>query len=116
AQEKEEISRRENLAVQVGRQLFSQVEQTETGPDELIQVIRSARGVADRYERLQLDAKRQIEGFVKAPLFVTAGNPVQRKAHRRGVHYRAVYERAVLDEPGVKKYLTDWIAIGEEVR
>lgn len=115
-QEKEAIAQREKVAAHLGQRLSSLVEPAETGPDEMIQVIRSARGVADRYERLQLEAKRQIEGFVKAPLFVTPGNPVQRKAQRRGVHYRALYERAVLDEPGVKKYLTDWMALGEEVR
>jgi sugar-specific transcriptional regulator TrmB len=115
-QEKEAIAQREKVAAHLGRRLSSLVEPAETGPDELIQVIRSARGVADRYERLQLETERQIEGFVKAPLFVTPGNPVQSKAHRRGVHYRALYERAVLDEPGVKKYLTSWMALGEEVR
>jgi sugar-specific transcriptional regulator TrmB len=115
-QEKEAISQREKVAAQLGRRLSSMVEPAETGPDDLIQVIRSPRGVAERYERLQLEARRQIEGFVKAPLFVTTGNPVQRIVRRRGVHYRALYERAVLDEPGVKKYLAGWIALGEEVR
>ncbi len=115
-QEKEAISQREKVAAHLGQRLSSLIEPAETGPDELIQVIRSSRGVADRYERLQLEAERQIEGFVKAPLFVTPGNPVQGKAQRRGVHYRALYERAVLDDPAVKKYLNDWMAHGEEVR
>jgi sugar-specific transcriptional regulator TrmB len=115
-QEKEALSARERIATQLGESFSSIAEASDTAPDELIQVIRSARGVADRYERLQLEAKRQIEGFVKAPLFVTPGNPVQQKAQHRGVHYRALYERAVLDNPGVANYLRDWMHQGEEVR
>src|SRR6266550_5967942 len=55
-QEKEAISQREKVAAHLGQRLSSLVEPAETGPDELIQVIRSPRGVADRYERLQLEA------------------------------------------------------------
>jgi sugar-specific transcriptional regulator TrmB len=116
AQEKEAISQREKAAVQLGRQLFSLVEKTDAGPDELIQVIRSPRGVAARYERLQMEATRQIEGFVKAPLFVTPGNPVQKSVYRRGVRFRALYEQGVLDNPEVRPYLEEWMSLGEEVR
>jgi sugar-specific transcriptional regulator TrmB len=115
-QEKEAISAREKIAAQLGRRLSSILETADTASDELIQVIRSPRGVAERYQRLQLEAERQIEGFVKAPLFVTTGNPAQEKAQRRGVHYRALYERAVFSDPAVTTYLSDWVANGEEVR
>src|SRR5438132_6864033 len=115
-QEKEAISAREKIAALLGRKLSSILETADTSPDELIQVIRSPRGVAERYQRLQLEAERQIEGFVKAPLFVTTGNPAQEKAQRRGVHYRALYERAVFGDPAVTTYLSDWVAHGEEVR
>src|SRR2546425_6782140 len=60
AQEKEAISQRERLARHLGDRLSSSVEPIEAGPDELIQVIRSPRAVAERFERLQLEAKRQI--------------------------------------------------------
>jgi len=116
AQEKEAISHREKTAAQLGRQLFSVLEKTDTGPDELIQVIRSPRGVAARYEQLQKEATRQIEGFVKAPLFVTPGNPVQESVQRRGVRFKALYERAVLNNPEVRPYLEKWMSLGEEVR
>ena len=115
-QEKEAISAREKIAAQLGHKLSSIRETADTASDELIQVIRSPRGVAERYQRLQLEAERQIEGFVKAPLFVTTGNPAQEKAQRRGVHYRALYERAVFNDPAVTTYLSDWVAHGEEVR
>jgi sugar-specific transcriptional regulator TrmB len=115
-QEKEAMAKREKIAAELGRRLGSLLEPTETTPDKLIQVIRSARGVAERYERLQLEAKRSNEVFVKAPFFVTPGNPAQEKASRHGVRVRAIYERAVLDVAAVKPYLATWVAQGEQVR
>jgi len=115
-QEKDAIAQREKIAARLGRRLASLLEPSETTPDKLIQVIRSPRGVAERYERLQLEAKRSNEVFVKAPFFVTPGNPVQEKASRHGVRVRAIYERAVLDVPAVKPYLAKWVELGEQVR
>jgi sugar-specific transcriptional regulator TrmB len=115
-QEKEAIAEREKIAAELGRRLSSLLEPVETTPDKLIQVIRSPRGVAERYERLQLEAKRSNEVFVKAPFFVTPGNPVQERAGRHGVRVRAVYERAVLEVPAVRPYLARWVAQGEQVR
>jgi len=115
-QEKEAIAQREKIAARLGRRLASLLEPTETTPDKLIQVIRSPRGVAERYERLQLEAKGSNEVFVKAPFFVAPGNPVQEKASRRGVRVRAIYERAVLDVAAVKPYLAEWVKQGEQVR
>lgn len=113
---KEAMVAREDLALQLGRQLASLVEPSETAPDNLVQVIRSRRGVAERYERLQLEAQNSNEVFVKAPFFVAPGNPAQEQAGTRGVAVRAVYEQAVLSSPSVKPYLAEWIARGEEVR
>jgi len=116
AQEKEAIGQREKIAAHLGRCLSSLAEPLDTAPDKLIQVIRSPRGVGQRYEQLQLEAKRSNEVFVKAPFFVTPGNPAQEKASRHGVHVRAVYERRVLEAPAVKPYLAKWIDQGEQVR
>jgi sugar-specific transcriptional regulator TrmB len=115
-QARETMVARENLALELGRQLAALVEPSETAPDNLVQVIRNRRGVAARYERLQLEAQRSYEVFVKAPFFVAPGNPAQEMAGSRGVAVRAVYERAVLNSPSVKPYLAEWIARGEEVR
>ena len=118
-QEKEAIAQRENLAARLGQRLCGLVEPAETGPDELIQVIRSPRAVAERFERLQLEAERQVEGFIKAPLFFARarpGNPSQQKASRRGVRYRGLYEKAVLNTPEIRPHLAQWAAAGEEIR
>ncbi len=116
AQERDAMARREKIALQLGQELSARVQPSETGPDQLVQVIRSPRGVAERYERLQLEARHSNEVFVKAPFFVAPGNPAQEKAARHGVAVRAVYEKAVLNSPAVKPYLAHWIARGEQVR
>src|SRR4029077_6618735 len=86
------------------------------GEAELIQILRDPRVIAARFERLQLEAEKSIDVFTKAPLFISPGNPAQAKAQGRGVHCRGLYERAVLDTPGVKPHLAMWIAHGEEAR
>jgi hypothetical protein len=87
------------------------------GESEVIQVLRDPRVIGERFERLQLEAERQVEVFVKAPIFNPQyTNPTQQKAMRRGVRYRGLYERAIVDAPEIKPYLEKWIAAGEEAR
>jgi HTH-type transcriptional regulator, sugar sensing transcriptional regulator len=116
SQEKEAVSQHEKLATQVGRQLSSLVEPDETVPEDFIQIIRSSRAVAERFDRLQLEAKQRIEVLSKAPIFNRPGNPVQAKALRRGIRARSIYEKAILDDPGVKPFFAKWIAAGEDAR
>ena len=117
AREKEKLIERESLAATLASELKSNGESAETETDaEFIQVLKDPRVIAERYERLQLEARRSVEGFVKAPLFVRPGNPVQERTSRKGVSYRGLYEQAVMDAPGVKPYLSRWVAQGEEVR
>lgn len=116
--EKEEILQRERLADELVGQLERLAEPSDTsGEAEIIQVLRDPRLIAERFERLQLEAEQQIEAFVKAPLFNPRyNNPTQEKAMRRGVHIRGLYERAIVDSPEIHPYLTKWISAGEEAR
>jgi len=117
AREKQGLAERENLAGVLANELKSDGVPAETAlASELIQVLKDPRVVAERFERLQLEAKHQIDGFVKAPFFVRSGNPVHSRTFQKGVRYRGLYERAVLDSPGVKPYLAKWLAQGEEAR
>ena len=117
AQEKEAIAQRENLASQLGERISSLAEPAEAAPKELVQVIRSPRAVAERFERLVLEAKREIETFVKGPILNPhRGNSAQKKAQRRGVRIRALYERALVEDPAVKPYLEEWVKGGEVAR
>ena len=115
--ERETLAQREQFAAELARRMASFVNPTETAPEELIQVIRHPKVMAERYSRLQQEVERQVDGFAKAPIMtVPPGNPAQAKAQKRGVRYRALYEKAVLEEPGVKPYLKAWIDGGEEAR
>jgi len=106
---------RERLTRDVIERISSLEQTAEAAPEELIQVIRNSRAVGERWQRLQLEAEHLIEVFCKPPFF-TQGNPAEHKALRRGVRNRAVYEKGVLGEPGIKPYLSDWLAAGEEAR
>jgi sugar-specific transcriptional regulator TrmB len=114
--EKEELLHRESVARKLTEHLSSLAEPVEAELEELIQVIRSPRAVAERFDRLQLEAERQIDSLIKAPFFCRPSNPAQAKAQKRGVKVRSLYERAVLADPAVEPYLQQWVAAGEEAR
>jgi hypothetical protein len=117
AQERESLARRENLAAQIGQELSSVAEPVETAHEEF-QILRSPQAIADRFARLQLEAKRQVDAIIKAPVIIPRNkdNPAQQKAQRRGVRFRGLYERAAIEHPDVKPYLQEWISGGEEAR
>lgn len=115
--EKEELLHRESVAQKLTEHLSSLAEPTEAGAEELIEVIRNPRAVAERFERLQLEAERQIDVMIKAPILnPQRNNPAQEKAQRRGVHCRGLYERAALADPAIQPHLEAWIAAGEDAR
>lgn len=117
AREKEDLSHREQLAGELMNKLESVTEppnaQTEV---EIIQVLRDPRLIAERFERLELEAERQIEIFCKPPVYGRIDNPAQNKAMRRGVRVRSVYEQTAINDPALEPYLPKWIAAGEEAR
>ncbi|MCA1650357.1 MAG: helix-turn-helix domain-containing protein [Acidobacteria bacterium] len=116
-EQKEKLSQRERLAGELVGQLEALADPADRIADaELIQVLRDPRVIAERFERLELEAERQIEAFVKAPVFLRDSNPAQEQALRRGVRIRGLYERAALDAPMVKPYLEKWLSDGEEGR
>jgi sugar-specific transcriptional regulator TrmB len=117
AREKEEMLEREKLAATLADDLTAERDSVENASGaELVQVLKNPRIVAKRFEQLQLEAKHQIDGFVKAPFFVRSGNVVHTRVFRKGVRYRGLYERAVLDVPDVRPYLSKWLTEGEVAR
>ena len=118
AGDKEALLQRERLTTEVIERISSlaETDRDEAVPEELVQVIRSPRAVAERFDRLQLEAERQIDVFTKPPFFMSPGNPAQHTALRRGIRGRSIYEKAALDEPSIKPFLSQWIAAGEEAR
>ncbi len=117
ARERETILQRESLAEQLGHRLASLVREPENSTDEPLQVIRNRQVFADTFDRLQLEAERQVDIIVKAPILnPRKENPAQQKAQRRGIMFRCLYEQAALEDPDIKPYVEGWIAGGEEAR
>ena len=115
-EQREKFLQRERLAGDLVEELEAVVEPAANNGDaEVIQVLRDPRVIAERFERLQREARHQVDGFAKHPIF-EAPNPTELEALRRGVRYRSVYEQAVIDAPNYKSLLSQWIAAGEEGR
>lgn len=116
--ETEELSARKHLALELATRLdrLAEPAAARNGEGEVIQVLRDPRVIAERFERLQLEAKRQMELFCKPPVFSREGNPAQDKAIRRGVRIRCLYEPAYLDVEIVRSNLEKWLSDGEEAR
>ena len=86
---------------------------------DVVDVVRGADAIRQRFEQLQLAAREEVMAFVKAPtaLVSTAENTAEDEAVARGVRYRVLMEREMLDdEPGLFDHLVGAVAAGEEVR
>lgn len=117
AREEELLKRRVSLARELGETLSAAHETSSMGPEEFVQVLRNPGAIVEHYFRLELEAERSIDHFVKPPFFTRNENPAQAKAMRRGVRVRALYERPALEDAvAVKPFLARWVAAGEEVR
>ena len=117
AREEQKLSERQQVAKELTKALPSLPADAESALDEFVQVIRTPLLIGERLNRLQLEATRLVEGIVKAPILVPSPwNPAQRTAMERGVHYKALYERAAIEDPKVAPYIDGWLAGGEEAR
>jgi len=117
ARERESVAQREDLAAQVGQRLSALAEPAESAPADALQIIRTPQLIGERLHRLQLESTWLVEAIVKAPITVRPiSNPAQKKALARGVHYKALYERAAIEDPTIAPYIDSWLAQGEEAR
>jgi sugar-specific transcriptional regulator TrmB len=115
--EEQTLAERQQIAKELAETLSPLAADAESALDDSVQVIRTPQLIGERSQRLQLEAARSVELIVKAPIFhLSPSNPAQRKAMERGVHFRCLYERAVMDDPRVERFLQAWIAGGEEAR
>jgi sugar-specific transcriptional regulator TrmB/DNA-binding CsgD family transcriptional regulator len=89
------------------------------GAGGVVDIVDGAAAVRELFGRLQLGAREEVLSFVKAPVAVISGseNVAEDTAVERGVRYRVLLERAMLDEePGFFDRLEHARAAGEEVR
>lgn len=89
------------------------------GVADVVDVVRGPDAIRERFTQLQLGARDEVMAFVKAPVAVvgTADNAAEDVAVARGVRYRVLLERAMLDaEAGMADEIVRVTTAGEEVR
>ncbi|MFF9819129.1 helix-turn-helix domain-containing protein [Streptomyces sp. NPDC014006] len=85
---------------------------------DLVEVVTGAAAVAQRFLQLQLGATEEVCALVTGNPMVVSGmeNDAEEQAAGRGVRYRVVVERSVLDLPYGFTELTAALSRGEQVR
>jgi sugar-specific transcriptional regulator TrmB len=86
--------------------------------NEVVDVVHGPQAVAQRFSQLQRTAQREVQVLVKADIAVVApeDNADESVAVARGVQYRVVVERALLERPGMFEDAADSLRQGVLVR
>ncbi|WP_432824782.1 helix-turn-helix domain-containing protein [Dactylosporangium sp. CA-092794] len=86
--------------------------------DHLVEIVVGAAALRGRLRDMQNTAQQEILWFCRANPIAMSGpdNAEESPALDRGVRYRAVYERALLEMPGELDSVTDGVSRGEEAR
>jgi DNA-binding CsgD family transcriptional regulator len=87
-------------------------------PDQLVEIVRGRAALRQRLRHLQETARQEILWFCRANHVAMASeeNSEEFSALSRGVRYRVLYERALLEEPGMIGNVAEGIRCGEEAR
>ncbi len=116
------VERQEELR-KAGLELNSLVEQyrgaaAERTVTDVIDVVKGPQAVAQRFGQLQRGARREVLALVQAQVAVVTAeeNVDEAVAIERGVDYRVVVEREVLQRPGFFADAASSIAVGEQIR
>lgn len=85
---------------------------------QLVEVLVGQAAIRQQLRSLQLSARREIVWFCKAGhvAMPSSDNTEEFEALAKGVRYRVIYERALLEEPGMLDSVADGVARGEEAR
>jgi sugar-specific transcriptional regulator TrmB/DNA-binding CsgD family transcriptional regulator len=86
--------------------------------DHLVEVVVGAAALRDQLRDLQNSAREEILWFCRANPLAMSGpeNAEESSALTRGVRYRAIYERALLEMPGELDSIAESVRGGEEAR
>lgn len=111
-------------SLDAARQMVSSLSETfrsarrRRDPRFVVEVVSGARALRETLRSLQDSATSEILWFCRANPLAMAGteNSEERGALERGVRYRAVYERALLEMPGELAGIREAIGWGEESR
>lgn len=86
-------------------------------PADIVEPLESNREIRLAFESMQRGASRELVGFIKAPVIEPiTDNPTERELLTKGIGFRGIYERSLLDEDGAYATLLASAADGEEVR
>ncbi|MFJ4481043.1 helix-turn-helix domain-containing protein [Streptomyces longwoodensis] len=115
-QQRHELERAELAAALLAEEYRAAA--AEPSVHDLVEVVTGAAAVTQRFLQLQLGAAEEVCALVTGtPVAVTAGqNDAEERAAERGVRYRVVIERSVLDQPDGVSELTAALGREEEVR
>ncbi|MFC4336649.1 helix-turn-helix transcriptional regulator [Salininema proteolyticum] len=85
---------------------------------DLVEVVSGTDAVRQRFIQVQRSAEDLLQAFVKPEhvAISAADNSAEGEALERGVEYRVVVERTMLDRPGVVTDIRETIAAGERIR
>jgi predicted transcriptional regulator len=85
---------------------------------DLVEVVTGVEVIRQRFEQLQLTATTEVQALVTATTLVvnSADNAAEADAVGRGVSYRVVVERALLEQDGGVPNATAALTAGEAVR
>ncbi|MFY1669972.1 helix-turn-helix domain-containing protein [Plantactinospora sp. WMMB334] len=86
--------------------------------DHLVEVVVGSSALRERLRDLQDSAREEILWFCRANPLAMSGteNAEESGALARGVRYRAIYERALLETPGELESVAEGVRGGEEAR
>ncbi|MET8957380.1 winged helix-turn-helix transcriptional regulator [Streptomyces sp. NPDC004533] len=81
------------------------------------ELVRAPGEIRECFVRLQRTARREVLSFARLPFALALqDNDTELEMLGRGVRYRAVYERAVLAQPGAREHLRRYLDAGEQAR
>jgi len=115
-QQRHELEKAELTAAQLAEEY--RATSTEPAAHDLVEVVTGAAAVAQRFLQIQLGASHEVCALVTGTTVAVTGseNDAEKQATARGVRYRVVLERAVLDQPNGMTEVTAALGRDEQVR
>ncbi|MFI6326303.1 helix-turn-helix domain-containing protein [Nonomuraea sp. NPDC050556] len=112
----EEVDRARQAVEQLTAEYLAHSRRREAA--QLVEVITSRTALREQLRLLQDNARHEVVSLCRAGhvAMTSQENTEELAALRRGVGYRVIYERALLEEPGMLVNLADGITLGEQAR